>query len=249
MFSYRNTLNVGSKENVLIWSTMAFMAGSVNAGGFLACGRFVSHVTGFSTQFGIDMAERPFMEALAVLAVPFFFFFGSALSGYLVDIRIQNKKPPLYPVVMLLVSVLLTLCAFGGGQASYFGEFGTNITPHFYHLLAALCLVCGLINATVTSAYGAIIRTTHLTGITTDLGIGIVRILSRTHNQTSRQNEIRATRMRIGIIAAFTAGATLSTSVYLRYQYWGFLIPAGIGTLLFWWSFLNYSKALNGIDQ
>ncbi len=40
------------------WFLLSFNAGCINAGGFLATGRFVSHVTGFATFFGVDLANR-----------------------------------------------------------------------------------------------------------------------------------------------------------------------------------------------
>lgn len=248
MFSYRNSLNFDSKENIALWTTMAFMAGTMNTGGFLACHRFVSHVTGFSTQFGVDLAQGAYDHALAIGAVPLFFFVGAGLSGYLVDVRMQKGLKPLYPLIMLAVS-LLNFAVVWGGYKSYFGSFGSEITLHYYYLLAALCLACGLINGTVTTAYGAIIRTTHLTGITTDLSIGIVRILSRTHIKQPRRNELKATWMRIGLILSFTLGSALSAYVYLRFQYWGFLIPAFIGILLFLWSLRRFKGQYHGTGQ
>lgn len=248
MFSYRDSLNFGSKENITIWGTMAFMAGSINTGGFLGCHRFVSHVTGFSTQFGIDMAQTSYRHALAVMAVPFFFFLGAGISGYLVDIKIQQRQKPHYPLILLLVT-LLNFAVVLGGFFSYFGKFGSEITLHFYYLLAALCLACGLINGMVTTAYGAIVRTTHLTGVTTDLALGVVRILSRTHKQQTRANEVKATWMRVGIIFSFTLGAIVSAPVFLRYEYWGFLIPASIGTILFCWSLRHFRDEHHGTAQ
>ena len=45
----------------------------MNADGFLASGRFVSHVTGFATLFGVAAANRKFYIAVGVLTVPIFF--------------------------------------------------------------------------------------------------------------------------------------------------------------------------------
>ncbi len=141
------------------------------------------------------LEQKPPVESsirlLGMLTVPSFFIGGAMLSAYFVDRRIQTGKKPLYPVVMFLI-LLLTLGVFIGGNAGFFGEFGAPIVQKDYILLAALCMACGLQNATVTSAFGAIIRTSHLTGITTDLGIGVVRVLTHSHEIQPRTNEIRA---------------------------------------------------------
>ncbi|WP_295900474.1 YoaK family protein [uncultured Bdellovibrio sp.] len=218
---------------------MAFQAGAINTGGYLSCHRFVSHVTGFGTLVGAEAASGKITPALGMMAVPGFFIGGTMLSAFLVDRRIQTGRRPLYPVVLFLI-LSLTLSVTIAGKLGYFGEFGAPIVAKDYLLLAALCLACGIQNGTVTSAFGAIIRTTHLTGITTDLGIGVVRILTGTHKIQPRTNEIRANWMRAGIITFFMLGSFLSAYVYLHAEYWGFLIPCGIATILFFWSLVHF---------
>ncbi|WP_415063824.1 YoaK family protein [Bdellovibrio sp.] len=244
MFSYQRTLSHYSHSNVAIWLSMAFQAGAINTGGYLSCHRFVSHVTGFGTLIGTEAASGKWIPALGMLTVPGFFIGGTMLSAYFVDRRIQTNQRPLYPVVMFLIFVL-TMAVTAGGNLGYFGEFGAPIVNKDYLLLAALCLACGIQNATVTSAFGAIIRTTHLTGITTDLGIGLVRMIFHSHKIQPRTNEIRANWMRLGLIGSFILGSFASAYVYLHAQYWGFLIPGGIATILFFWSLIHFND-ING---
>jgi uncharacterized membrane protein YoaK (UPF0700 family) len=243
MFSYQRTLSHYSKSNVAIWLMMGFQAGAINTGGFLSCHRFVSHVTGFGTLVGTEAASGRWIDTLGIAAVPSFFIGGAMMSAYLVDRRIQSNRKPLYPLVMLLIFVLTSSVALLGASG-YFGGFGAEFARHDYLMLAALCLACGLQNGTVTSAFGAIIRTTHLTGITTDLGIGIVRILTHSHKIQPRLNEIRANWMRAGLIAAFILGSFCSAHIYMQFEYWGFLIPSLIATILFFWSLLHFDEAV-----
>lgn len=240
MFSYRQTLSHFSKSNVIIWLALAFQAGSINTGGYLSCHRFVSHITGFGTLIGTETAQGKWSAALGMLLVPVFFIGGAMLSALFVDRRIQTGKKPLYPIVMLLIFFLTSAVTVAGANG-YFGSFGSEITLNDHLLLAALCLACGLQNATITSAFGAIIRTTHLTGITTDLSIGVVRVLSHSHKIQPRENEIQANWMRIGLISSFIAGSLVSAFIFLRIQYWGFLIPSAIATILFFWSLVNFN--------
>lgn len=241
MFSYQQTLSHYSPSNVAIWLSMAFQAGAINTGGYLACHRFVSHVTGFGTLIGEEAATGNFANAFGMLAVPGFFIAGAMLSGFFVDRRIQTGRRPLYPVVMFLI-LFLTLTVSIAGTLGHFGQFGSPFAENDYSLLGALCLACGIQNATVTSAFGAIIRTTHLTGITTDLGLGVVRVLTHSHKIQPRFNEIRANWMRGGLICSFILGAFVSAYVYTHVQYLGFLIPCGIATILFLWSLIYFVK-------
>ena len=241
MFSYTQTLSHFKTSNVVIWLTMAFQAGTLNTGGYLACHRFVSHVTGFGTLVGEEAAMGNFRNSLNMATVPSFFIGGAMLSAFLVDRRIQTGKPPLYPVVMFLI-LFLTLTVTYFGQWGSFGEFGSTNIQNEHVLLASLCLICGLLNATVTSAFGAIIRTTHLTGITTDLGIGLIRVFTHSHKIQPRVNEVRANWMRIGLITFFILGSYCSALVYSNFKYWGFLIPGGIATILFLWSLIHFKS-------
>ncbi|WII71586.1 YoaK family protein [Bdellovibrio sp. 22V] len=223
---------------------MAFQAGAINTGGYLACHRFVSHVTGFGTMVGTEAAQGKWFHTLGALSVPGFFIGGTMLSAFFVDRRIQTGRRPLYPIVLFLILALTGMVAVAGNMG-LFGKFGESFLARDYYLLAALCLASGIQNATITSAFGAIVRTTHLTGITTDLGIGVVRVISHSHKIQPRNNEIRANWMRIGLISFFTLGSFVSAYVYLHAQYWGFLIPCGIATILFFWSLVHFNKKLD----
>jgi len=205
---------------------LAFLAGNVNAGGFMATGRFVTHVTGFSTLFGVDAAFGRWDQAIGILSVPLFFLCGSMLSAYLVDHRFHRGLKPHYDWVMFLVFLSLMAVALGG-YFHIFDQFGS--APRLkedYAMLALLCMASGLQNAAITTSSGASVRTTHLTGLTTDLGIGIVRALGSPRGATVRSHETRANWLRFGTISAFISGSLVGGILFLRFEYLGFLLPA-----------------------
>lgn len=226
---FHHNLNDKLEVKVLLkWFSLSFMAGNINAGGFLAAERFVSHVTGFATLFGIEAASGRWDQALGILSVPVFFLCGSIVSAYLVDSRFHRGHRPHYDWVMLLVFTCLVAVAFGG-QFNMFGVFGEALRlKQDYFLLALLCLASGLQNAAITTASGASVRTTHLTGITTDLGIGIVRVLSTTQYNSTHVKEARANWMRVGTITSFAVGSFVGAFLFLKLKYLGFLLPAAI---------------------
>jgi uncharacterized membrane protein YoaK (UPF0700 family) len=241
MFSNPDNLSHFSKRNAAIWLSLAFQAGVINAGGVLACHRFVSHTTGFATTFGTEVAYGRMWAALGMLSVPLFFILGAMISAVLVDRRLIKNQQPHYAVVLFLMTVLMALTSIGG-VLGYFGTFGEPLVfTRDFSLLVILCLTSGLQNAMVTTAFGAIVRTTHLTGISTDLGIGVVRLISNDQLPQNRKNEFRATWMRLGIISSFICGSTLSSFIYLSVQYWGFVIPFLISGSL-WIISLGFSK-------
>lgn len=240
-----------SRSNQLIWMAMAAQAGILNMGGFLACHRFISHVTGFATYFGLEVAEFNYKDALGILLVPFLFLLGSMLSGYMVDLRLKRHLTPKYYVPFGLIFFILAV-VFIGGILGYFGAFGEPLKlSRDYTLLMLLCLVCGIQNGTITSVSRSVVRTTHLTGITTDLGIGIIRYLNRDKILKEIPNEGRANLMRLGIIFSFLIGSVVSGFLFTRYGYYGFIVPVITSGILFsiMWYFQMYkvrvqSKAL-----
>ncbi|MFN8789835.1 MAG: YoaK family protein [Bdellovibrionales bacterium] len=212
-------------SSVLMWTVLAFQAGALNTGGFLACHRFVSHVTGFSTMFGTEVAYGNYKNAFGFLSVPVFFLVGSMLSALFIDRRLLKHQTPHYHFSFGLLTVI-TGAVLAMGVMGEFGAFGAALEMgRDYSLLALLCLASGIQNATVTSTYGAVVRTTHLTGLTTDLGIGLVRLASADWSSGRVQQEVHATSMRVSIIASFTLGSVVSAIAYLQTQYWGFVIP------------------------
>lgn len=226
-------------RNIRIWFALAFQAGAVNAGGFLACKRFVTHTTGFATHFATELASHHEGAALGMLSVPGFFLLGAMVTSYFVDLRLTRGERARYKLPSFLVFVCLTLAlAFGvGGQ---FGAFRDDLVlRNDYLLLALLSLASGLQNALITNAEGIVVRTTHLTGMTTDLATGLVRSICggpRKHPHSLVYDRL-ATVTRGGIIASFVMGSTASAYLYLRVEYWGFLMPVVTSLALFLYFF------------
>jgi uncharacterized membrane protein YoaK (UPF0700 family) len=229
------TLSQPSLRRIVLWNLLAFQAGSLNVGGFMACHKFVSHVTGFSTLFGAEIAKGNISLAGQFLLVPLFFMAGSLISGVLIDSRTLEGKEPKYSIVFAILT-LSTALILGLGASHVFGKFGmTADMEKDFFLLALLCFSCGLQNATVTSAYGAVVRTTHLTGLTTDLGVGLAKIINPRLDLNKRKMEIRAMLMRAGIIGSFTLGSLICGVIFVKTYYWGFAIPflISVGLLIF----------------
>lgn len=211
------------------WFVLSFLAGNINAGGFLACGRFVSHVTGFATLGGLSLKEGSVWETIGILTIPGYFLIGVMTSGYLTEKRRANEiDGQKYAPVLWLVAVCMALATLGG-ITGFFGPFGESANlAHDYFLLALLCGACGLQNAAITSSSGSTVRTTHLTGLTTDLGLGIIR--SEVHHSKSedRARERKANLLRLGTIGSFMMGSFIGAIFYSGLHYLGFLLPMTI---------------------
>ena len=234
MFKHKLHENVNYKTYI-DWFLLSFLAGNINAGGWISCHRFVSHVTGFATLSGIFFEEGKWLEFWGTFSIPFFFLLGVMISAFLTEKRfVERVHGQRYAPVMGLVSILLLTVAIGG-KYQLFGEFGheAQIQKDFL-LMALLCMACGLQNAAITSASGATIRTTHLTGLTTDLGIGIIRAEIHHLSQEQRTGERRSNFLRFATILSFTLGSVIAAFVYVRFKYDGFYFPMALSLYAFW---------------
>jgi hypothetical protein len=87
-----------------------------------------------------------------------------------------------------------------------------------------LLFAMGLQNALVSVISRSVVRTTHLTGTFTDLGIELARlIIGREENSLTLRSGIR---LKIIIILFFTGGALLGASTFRHIHFYSFFIPA-----------------------
>lgn len=148
---------------------LATVAGAANAGGAIALGEYASHMTGYLSQTADGIALGRAGLAAQALAAIASFIAGAATSALLINwARLRRPRAVYATPIALQGLLLLCLAAFDLFGASADGAE-----------LALLCFVMGLQNATITKISGAVIRTTHATGMVTDLGIELGRAVSR----------------------------------------------------------------------
>ncbi len=194
----------------------------------------MSHVTGFATLFGVDVVNGQIEAAIGILSVPVFFLFGAFLAGLMIDRPIYLGKKPHFDWVMGLSALCLFIVA-AAGALPLFGNFGDELSlRRSYLLLALLCLASGLQNAAITSSSGRSVRTTHLTGLTTDLGIGLSRALTVRSEKDRFSKEMWTNYLRAGSIAAFVVGSAIGAGVFLRFGYSGFILSGLVATYAAW---------------
>lgn len=202
-----------------LWSMLGFQAGYINAFGFLACGRYVSHVTGFGTQIGMAVATKQLIFALELIAFPFFFILGSFLSAIITSARIERGLKPRYDLVTALLPLIL-LGLLSLGFAGIFGDFGEQLVQsRDFVLLFLLSMVCGMQNGCFSTLTKGQIRTTHLTGIATDIGTDLARIWFGKLNPRELDLTRKINLSRIVTFSAFAVGSIVSVlaSRYLEY--------------------------------
>ncbi len=186
--------------------SLALLAGFVNAIGFLGFRHeAVSHLSGSATQLGVSLIELD-GSTIHLLLVLLSFVIGASISGFLIE-GTALKMGRHYSSALTLEAILLLMAMIALNRGSPLG----------HHLASA---ACGLQNALVTTYSGATIRTTHVTGIVTDLGLMIgARLRGRSFDR-------RKALLFLLIVSGFISGGLFGAVGYRHWQFHALAAPA-----------------------
>ncbi len=160
---YSNTRSLA--DNIRLGVITAFSAGMVNILTLIIFFAFSSNVTGHYAILASEIAMGNWYQVAVVFSWIFLFFFGNFVSNYIV---ISYNKRNAYIAHALPVAIEM-LCLLSVG---IYGSYYYRETLQETEVLVALCLFAmGLQNGLTASISNFAVKTTHLTGATTDLGI------------------------------------------------------------------------------
>jgi len=230
--NFKNEFVSLNNKNISIWFVMAFQAGAINAGGLMACHRLVTHTTGFATHFGVEFAQGNYVAAFGMLTVPVFFIIGAMISAYFIDLRLQENRAPNYRTPAILITIILLITAITGQLGLYGGFQNSLVIARDYLFMVLLCMASGIQNAMLCNAHGTSVRTTHLTGLSTDLAVGLVRFFFH-KDAIKHQHEAKASLARMGTVLCFVLGSMLAALIFIKMQYLGFWVPT-LTSILLW---------------
>ncbi|SHN43776.1 Uncharacterized membrane protein YoaK, UPF0700 family [Duganella sacchari] len=182
-------------SNRRLGRSLAFVAGAVNAGGFFAVGQYTSHMSGIVSALADNLALGQLALLWAGLASLAAFFMGAATSAILINWGRRHDAHSRYALPLLLEATLLLVFGLMGAQLASQG--------HIAGTVALLCYVMGLQNAIVTKASRAEIRTTHVTGLVTDIGIELGKLAY--WNRDSIAGRVTADRQRLALLSSLLA--------------------------------------------
>ncbi|HPA36124.1 MAG TPA: YoaK family protein [Chitinophagales bacterium] len=192
------------KHNIRIASLLSFVAGTVNVAGFLSVKQLTTNVTGHFAFFIDEIFQLNFSQGFAYLLYVLFFLLGSFVSSLLVEIINRKQEAYIYIIPTVTESIILFAVAL----------LGTSLSTHHPNLLAySLLFAMGLQNSLVTTISNASVRTTHLTGLFTDLGIELSQLFFYTHPE-QRNKLLSSIRLRLTIIAFFFLGGIIGGTCY-----------------------------------
>ncbi|WP_309642054.1 YoaK family protein [Flavobacterium sp.] len=195
-----------AKHNLQIASLLSFVAGIVNVAGFLAVAKLTTNVTGHFAFFVDEIFKLNFWQGFVYFLYIFFFFLGSFSSNFLVEIISRRNDNFVYIIPTSIESLILLLVAV----------FGKNMIVENPNLIAcSLLFAMGLQNSLVTRISNATVRTTHLTGLFTDLGIELSQLFFY-HEAETRAKLFSSIRLRLTIITFFFIGGIIGGIFYSK---------------------------------
>jgi len=207
--------------------TLAFVAGATNAGGYLAVKQYTSHMTGIVSAMADNIVLGEIDLVLGGVGALLSFLAGAACSAVMVNYARRRRMHSEYAGPLLLEAVLLLCFGLLGARLSEVAGLFVPLT------VMLLCFIMGLQNAVISKLSNAEIRTTHITGVVTDIGIELGKLAYWNGQPVPDQPDVRANRTRLKILA------TLATCFFvggvagaLGFKYLGYVSTAWLALVL-----------------
>lgn len=240
--------------------SLSWIGGYVNVVAWMTCGAAVSHMSGNATHLGQGIVEL--FTSRQLFGLMFFglltlsFLIGAAISAICIESMRRQGQRSKYILPLAIEALLLAAFTVGVDWVDLSGQ------PAWLTVLACTaCMAMGLQNATITRISGSVVRTTHVTGVITDLGLESVqyflwlkdRVMRGGHGRlmralaiTRRQPAAQRLLLLASIFGSFMFGATAGTLVFL---YAPTLVFAPPVLFLMWMIWVDWHKPIADVRE
>ena len=222
------------RHNKNIASLLSFVAGIVNVTGILSLEQLTTNVTGHFGYFVDEMFKMHYFEGFIYFLYILFFFLGSFASNLLIELISKRSDRFIYIIPTIIEMVILFLLAV-------LGSVILEWRPHVIAL--SLLFAMGFQNSLVTVISNAVVRTTHLTGLFTDLGIEVSKLFFYKIPEQRRLLK-RTIYLRLRIILFFFSGGICGGIVYSRIGFYVLFIPVALLFLGIFYDTMKYQLIL-----
>lgn len=193
-------------HNLRLAALLSLVAGIVNITGVLALHTLTTNVTGHFAYFAEEIAKHDYTIAVTFLIFTLCFLLGSFTANTIVEMVLKSKPRLAHVVPIALEIFILASVALFFNQSSIYMLHGKI---EAFLLLFAM----GIQNSLVTKVSQSTVRTTHLTGLFTDLGIELSQLFF--YKKPEQQNKLKSNiYLRLSIIAFFFMGCVLGGFAY-----------------------------------
>jgi uncharacterized membrane protein YoaK (UPF0700 family) len=219
-----------AQVNLRLGACLSFVAGAINAGGFLAVGQYTSHMTGMLSSVTDHLALGEIRLAVAGLLALLAFVGGAMTTAWMVNWSLRRQLRSAFARPLIVEAALLLVFGLFGAAINFFSGLFMPLT------VLVLCFIMGLQNALITKISNAEIRTTHVTGLVTDIGIELGQMVY--FNRADAPNKIVANRRKLRIhlilVGCFFTGGVVGA---VGFKAWGYVtsVPLALVLVVLFW--------------
>lgn len=229
-YSRRLTGKVRSRSaNAELACFLSFVAGAINAGGFLAVQQYTSHMSGIVSHMSDMVALGDFSTVLWGFGALLAFVAGSASTTVIINFARHRYLQSEYALPILIEAGALMFFGLLDGIKWDFDWLWTSLT------VATLCYIMGLQNAIITDISQYALRSTHITGTVTDIGIELGKAFY--WNRASRkdssiqpvQSNKKKFKLLIEVVILFFIGGLVGA---YGFKSFGFMFTCAVASIL-----------------
>lgn len=185
-------------HNLRLATLLSFVAGTVNITGVLAIKTLTTNITGHFAYFAEEFMLHNYTAAITFFIFTIFFLIGSFTSSFLAEI-VSKKHLELSHVIPISLEITVLFVV------GFFGSQSDLATSEGKYIAFAMLFAMGIQNSLVTNISNSTVRTTHLTGLFTDLGIELSQLFFYKKPEETKRLKTNI-YLRLSIITFFFIG-------------------------------------------
>jgi uncharacterized membrane protein YoaK (UPF0700 family) len=205
-------------HNLRLAVLLCLNAGFINAAGFIAFAVLTTNVTGHAALLAVNLAELN-LRAVRMVALWLLLFLAGAFASSWYIGKTGRERSFAYTAPILFIALIVLFVAV-------FGHDYRHTLPETEYFAGSLLFAMGMQNGLVSIISGSVVRTTHLTGMFTDLGIDLSAAARRQHHINAPLK--RRIQLRLTIIISFLAGGIAGGILFQHFGFPAFYVPVGL---------------------
>jgi uncharacterized membrane protein YoaK (UPF0700 family) len=231
------------RDNIQLGVLTAISAGMVNVASLIVFFAFTSNVTGHYAILAEEIAKGQWYQVAVVFSWILLFFMGAFLSNFII-INL-NRKNAYVAHSLPLVLELICLVTVGTYGQYYYRETLTETEV----LVALMLFAMGMQNGLTASISNFAVKTTHLTGLTTDLGILFSMFTQKEYRQNAEL--VGKAKLLSAVAVSYLSAGVLSALLYTHLQFRVFYVVSCVivVVILYDYSKLRFMKLIRKRDK
>lgn len=203
---------------------LATTAGILNAMALGAFGMFPSHMSGNTSQLSSEVSTTDLSDVIFLSTMIAAFVIGSVTSRLIAIGGLKNNIRTIYSIILLLEGVMLFFVSL---YEVFFFSFGNN-----HEVIILLGFLMGIHNSTSTQLSSGRVRSTHITGTLTDIGISFASVLASIVRRDPSKDHVGQRSQLITHLVTLTSFLLGGVTGLLLFKQFGFNAMAAVGIFL-----------------